>query len=247
MDLSSKIEQLGLSKGETAVYLAALSGGAMLPKHLAEKAGVKRPTLYELTPKLLEKGLLAESIKGKRKYLVAQDPQAFLERKRADLESLEAELPQLRSLLSLSSVKPRIEVYEGTDGVKRVYQDHLRERAEVLELAGIEEIHPDLQRYIIDDYIPERARRKIRLKMLVCGPTASGPFNVRSNSLELREVRTLSENALNVPLGLDVYGDNVSITLHRADSDPIGLIIRSKEIADALRSIFNFLWSSAKA
>ncbi|MGB4076563.1 MAG: helix-turn-helix domain-containing protein [Minisyncoccia bacterium] len=245
MNIAKNLEQLGLSKAEAGVYLAAVQNGPLLPKHLAEKSGVKRSSLYEFLPRLIERGLLAETVKGKRTYLVAQDLQPFLDLKQAHIEAVEEALPQLRALVASAATKPQIIFHEGVEGVKRVYQDHLRERKEMLELVGIEKIHQDLQKYITDYYIPERTRRKISLKMLVSGKTVTGPFAVRSNSLELREVRTLSETLLKIPLGLNVYGESVSITLHRSDTEIVGLIIRSKEISEALRSILMFLWSSA--
>jgi len=48
-----------------------------------------------------------------------------------------------------------------------------------------------------------------------------------------------------VPLSCDIYGDNVSFTLHRKGSEMIGLIIRSKEIATTMRSIFDYVWQTA--
>ena len=75
MERDNLLVKLGLTEAETAIYLAALELGKALPKHLAEKAKVKRPTLYQLLPSLLEKGLLSETVVGKRRYLVAEDAQ----------------------------------------------------------------------------------------------------------------------------------------------------------------------------
>jgi HTH-type transcriptional regulator, sugar sensing transcriptional regulator len=246
MDLSKKLLSSSLSEAEVKVYLAALELGETLPTTLAKKANIKRPTLYELFPKLLEKGLLAEKIKGKRKYLVAQDIQPYLNERQKELEKAQEAIPALRALLATASSKPAILFYEGVEGIKKVYYDHLLVREEVFELVGIENIHPELQKYIINYYIPERIRRKIPLKMIVNGSINVDPFRVRSSIRELREVKVFGKNTLSTPLGLDIYGDNISITLHRKDSEMIGIIIRSSEIAETLRSLFQFLWASAE-
>ncbi len=240
------LENIGLSKAETMVYLAALELGESLYKNLAEKAGIKRPTLYEIIPKLLEKGLLTETIKGKRKYIAAEDIDSYLVTKKQQLDEVQNIVPELRMLLATSASKPKILFYEGVEGIKKVYHDHLLQRRPILELVGIENIHPEIQKYINDYYIPERARRKIDLKMLISGPTKADIFNMKTNSLERREVRNISDQLLQTPLGLDIYGDSISITLHRKDSEMIGLIIRSKEISTTLRSIFDFMWKQAK-
>ncbi|MBV5267756.1 MAG: hypothetical protein JZU67_04490, partial [Burkholderiaceae bacterium] len=53
MEHREVLASLGLSDMESAIYLAALESGESLPKHLAEKAGIKRPMLYKLLPDLL--------------------------------------------------------------------------------------------------------------------------------------------------------------------------------------------------
>lgn len=246
MEQSEILENIGLSAIESRVYLAALELGESLHATLAEKAGIKRPTLYyEILPNLIQQGLITESVKGKRKYLVAQDIQPLLENKKMQLERAEILVPQLRALLATASSKPKLLLYEGVEGIKKVYFDHLIQRQSILELVGIEDIHPNLQRYIKNYYIIERSKRRIPLKMLISGPTVAGIFKVKSDPYELREVKTIDGKIFPVPLSCDIYGDNVSFTLHRKDSEPIGLIIRSEEVATTMKSIFDFMWDKA--
>ena len=241
-----ELNEIGLSEGEIRTYLAAIELGESLHKTLADKAGIKRPTLYyDVLPSLQKKGLITEMMKGKRKYLVPQDIQPFLEAKKRHIEEAERLIPQLRTLLASANSKPTLLVYEGVEGIKKVYYDHLAQRQEIRELVGIEDIHPELQKYIKNYYIPERSKRKIPLKMLISGSAVAGIFRVRSDPYELREARTIADSILPIPLGCDVYGDNVSLTLHRKDSESVGLIIRSQEIATTMRSLFDFIWARA--
>ena len=247
MDYREKLKKIGFSETESRVYMAALELGESLYSTLAKKAGVKRATLYyDVLPSLFEKGLITETVRGKRKYLIAQDIQPFLNYKKAQLEDIQQLVPQLRSILATASSKPKLLYYEGVIGIKKVWSDHLVQKQQILELVGIENIHPALQKYIKEHYIWERANGKIPLKMLISGSTAAGIFDVKSDEYELREVRKIDGNIFPIPLGCNIYGDNVSFTLHRKDSEPIGLIIRSKEIATTMRSVFNFIWAQAE-
>jgi sugar-specific transcriptional regulator TrmB len=246
MNMAETLINLGLSETESRVYLAALELGESLHATLAERAGIKRPTLYyEVLPNLMRAGLITETIKGKRKYLVAQDIQPFLEDKKTQLQQAEILVPQLRALLTTASTKPKLLLYEGVEGIKKVYYDHLTQKQPIQEFVGVEDIHPELQKYIKHYYIIERSKRRIPLKMLISGPTVAGIFKVKSDSYELREVKTIDGKIFPMPLGCDIYGDNVSFTMHRKDSEPVGLIIRSKEVATTLKSIFNFMWGKA--
>lgn len=238
-------KNLGLSEAETKIYLAALELGKALPKHLAEKAKVKRPTLYEFLPRMMEQGLLSETIIGKRRYFAAEDPQILLEKKQSEIDQLEKLIPELRLLLSAASVKPKIIFYEGIEGVKKIYLDNLRERKPTLNFIGLENIHPEIDKYAQHYYIPRRIKYGIRIDILISGSIKSPFMYLKTDPYALRRVKTIDEKKFPIPLDAYIYGDNVSFSLWRKDSEPIGIIIRSKEIAAALRSLFNFIWEKA--
>lgn len=246
MHIEGNLRNLGLSRAEVAIYLAALEMGKSLPKHLADKSGIKRPTLYKLLPELFSKGLLSETTVGKRRYLVAEDPESYVEKKEADLELMQKYLPELRTLLAVAFVKPKIIFYEGIEGVKRIYLDNLRERKPTLNFVSLENIHPAIDEYASNYYIPLRIKYGITIDILLSGPARSAEMNLKTDSAFLRRVKIVDSKKFSIPLDCYIYGDNVSFALWRKDSEPIGLIIRSKEIAMTMRSIFNYIWQAEK-
>lgn len=240
------LANFGLTDTESAIYLAALELGESLPKHLAEKAGVKRPMLYKVLPDLFEKGLLSQTVKGKRRYLVAEDPEVLVEKKQSELKLLEEKLPELRLLLRTATSKPKIVFYEGIDGLKNLYMDNLRERQPILEFVSLENIHLEIEHYSKNYYIPARINRNIPIKIIVSGETESKSLRLKTDPYALREVKTISQEKFPIPLDCYIYGDNISFAVYRTDSEPIGVIIRSKEIATTMRSLFEFVWEKAK-
>jgi HTH-type transcriptional regulator, sugar sensing transcriptional regulator len=240
------LANFGLNETESAIYLAALELGESLPKHLAEKAGVKRPTLYKVLPELFEKGLLSQTVKGKRRYLVAEDPEVLVEKKHSELKLLEEKLPELRLLLRTATSKPKIVFYEGIKGLKKLYMDNLRERQPILEFVSLENIHPEIEHHSKNYYIPARINRNIPIKIIVSGETESKSIRLKTDPYALREVKTISQEKFPIPLDFYIYGDNISFAVYRTDSDPIGVIIRSKEISQTMRSLFEFVWEEAK-
>lgn len=238
---------LGLSKDEAAIYGAALEIGECLPSHLAEKAGVKRPMLYKLLPGLLKQGVFSQTVKGRRRYLVAEDPAMLFEKKQSELALLETMLPALRSLIKTAPIKPRIIFYEGIEGIKKLYMDNLRQREIILEIVGMENIHPEIEFHSKNYYIPQRINRKIPIKIIVSGKTTSKLLALKNDPYALREVRTLDSKIFPIPLDCYIYGNTVSFAVYRTDSEPIGIIIRSKEIATTLRSLFQCIWGTMSA
>lgn len=245
MHLKQVLVSNGLDKNEILTYTALLDLGYASFSDLEKNTGLKRPTLYyKVVPELIKLGLVSETVIGKRRSLMANDLKGFYEKKKQDFAEFEKIIPEISSIVSGKNLKPRIYFYEGVEGVKQVWLSHLQEKTEILEFVGIENMHEELEKYISQYYIQERVRRKIPVKMLVACPTKTDAFNVKSNVLELREVRFVNKERLDIPACLDVYGDNVSITLIRKDSGSVGMIIKSKEIARMLRSLFNFVWTS---
>ena len=246
MERKELLADLGLSETESAIYLAALELGEGLPKHLSLKAGIKRPLLYKLLPDLLNKGLLSETIRGKRRLLVAEDPEVLVEKKQAELRLLEERIPELRLLLRTASVKPKIIFHEGIEGLKKIYVDNLREKKATLEFVSLEKIHPELESYSKNYYIPQRINKKIPIKIIISGKAESKLLKLKEDLYALREIKTIDKEKFSLPLDCYIYGDNVSFLLYRLDSEPIGIIIRSTEIAKMMRSLFLFIWVNLK-
>lgn len=244
MHIEPLLENLGLNKSESKIYIAALELGKSLPKHLAGKADIKRPTLYKFLPEMIKQGLISETIIGKRRYLIAEPPQNYLDKKQSDIEEMQKLLPELNLLLTVSLDKPKIIFYEGVEGIKKLYFDNLRQAQPILEFVSLEKINPEIEFHSANYYIPQRIKRKIPIKILISGTAKSKSINLKTDPYALREIKILDEIKYPIPLECYIYGDNVSFAVYRSDSEPIGLIVRSKEIAATMRSVFNFIWQT---
>jgi sugar-specific transcriptional regulator TrmB len=78
-----ELRKLGLKPKEISVYLSALELGYCPVQKIAKKAGVSRPTAYEIIRALKSKGLMREIkrkgvIKGEKTYFVAESPDKLL-------------------------------------------------------------------------------------------------------------------------------------------------------------------------
>lgn len=81
--LNLELRKLGLKEKEVSVYLAALELGFTSVQNIAQKAGLSRPTIYEIIKELIKKGLMREikhkgTIRGERTYFAAESPDALL-------------------------------------------------------------------------------------------------------------------------------------------------------------------------
>lgn len=242
MEHEKTLQNIGLSKSEADIYLSALQLGKSLHTELAKKSGIKRPTLYKILPRLMDIGLITETILGKRTYIVAEDPEVYLENKRNELKTFEDTIPELRLLLNTAQIKPKIIFYEGIEGIKKLYMETLKEKKPILEFVSLEKISPEIEFHSRNYYIPQRINRQIPIKIIVSGETSSGLIKLKTSSWELRDVKVVDENKFPIPLDCYIYGNNVALALYRKDSEPIGIIIHSVEVSTFLKSIFNLIW-----
>ena len=108
------LEELGLTKSEVKVYLALLTLGESKKDPIVKESKISASKLYDVTNKLIEKGLVSVIIKNKIKHFKAAPPEAlvdFLTSKREDLEKKEKQLkavvPALHNLMQERVQKER--------------------------------------------------------------------------------------------------------------------------------------------
>ena len=134
MEASEILQKIGLSKGESRVYLKLLELGEAKTGLLSDKAKVSRSKIYEILEKLKEKGLASSVIKENIAYFSAGSPENlkdYIEKRKKDVLDDEKELsdimPQLLGLNNLKKEKQNSLVYEGYKGIKVVFNQILDE------------------------------------------------------------------------------------------------------------------------
>jgi len=123
MDLQPTLKKFGLNDKEASVYLAALELGESSMTELSKKSALKRPTTYLVAQELELLGLLSETKKGKRKLYSAAHPKRFFEIARFREQQIQEILPELVAFFNAPKDKPKIQVFEGKDGINLVYRE----------------------------------------------------------------------------------------------------------------------------
>lgn len=122
--LSLELRKLGLKEKEVEVYLAGLELGPTTVQNIAKKAGVSRPTTYEILEVLKEKGLFGETKQQKKRYFIAQSPEkilSILRLQKRELEEKEREFIRIIAALDTkygSKDKSGIQVFKGVEGLE---------------------------------------------------------------------------------------------------------------------------------
>ncbi|MFH1749845.1 MAG: helix-turn-helix domain-containing protein [bacterium] len=240
--------QLGLSQKEASVYLALLELGPALVTKIASRAKINRTTCYDTLEKLIELGFVSRVTKTGKKTYTAEHPEtliAYLEKKSNEFQNNAKEvkklLPELKAIYSEKGKRPRVRFYEGRQGIETVYEDTLTSHETIKAYASVTNMHKALPHYF-PEYYQRRTAKRIFIKAILPA-TKEGIERKKSDKIEARESKLVPVDKFNFSPEINIYNDKVAIM---SLAEEFGIIIESKEIAEAQKRIFDLAWETAK-
>ncbi len=123
----TKLQELGLSEGESEIYLALLKTGSSNVTTLSKKTGRHRTHIYDTIEKLKDKGLVSESMTNNKKTFHASDPENILDFLKEKEDSAKSLVKEMKNLIRIEASDIKVETFKGKAGLKSVLRDILRE------------------------------------------------------------------------------------------------------------------------
>ncbi|PIZ01201.1 hypothetical protein COY62_00045 [bacterium (Candidatus Howlettbacteria) CG_4_10_14_0_8_um_filter_40_9] len=243
---SNILTNIGLNKNESLIYETLLSYGEMIASELTEKTKLGRQNTYAVLKTLVQKGLVEEFDKKKKLTYRVEPPQKLLEyteNKKIELEenekTLSSLLPTLMSDYNLAHNKPGVVYYEGIEGIKRIYEDTLREKPEEILVFRSPYEEKRLNKYIFD-YM--RRRAKLNIKTKIISPTNPSKEIEKNDELYQKERKYIPINIFDLYTEIDIYGNKVAFMSFK--KNVMGFIVESPDVTHTLRTLFNLIWKA---
>ncbi|MBI2448581.1 hypothetical protein HYV44_03455 [Candidatus Microgenomates bacterium] len=241
----AQLKQLGLDEKEARVYLAALEFGPTTVAKLSSKSGVKRTTVYEFLDDLVARGVLIATVSGRRRLYIATPPsdlERLIERQK---EALREIMPELVLLAQKGPVRPKIKVYEGTEGLKYAWLEAINhpEGSELISYSDFDKIYEVLPRSFWEHWVDVKVKRKITSRTILPS-NKYAKIHTDENKRELREHIFVSQEDYSVPLEVIVCNNRTAMMSLR--DEKLAIVIESKYVADSQRALFNLLWKLLK-
>ena len=237
--------KLGLTEGETKVYLALNELGSTTVGPIVKKSKVAYSNIYDILNRLIEKGLASFIIKEKTRYFQAASPSnliEFLNKKEKQIlnqrEQLKKILPQLEKLQEAKS-EQEAEVFVGLKGLKTAYERLLKNKTkkdEVLYFYLHEKEYAEMSDNFYNNI--KNISMKVKVSGIANKEYKESWFAKKHKFLNLRFVD------FPIPGNIDIIGDMVLFVSWKPN--PMGVLIHSKSIADNLREYFNEVWNKGK-
>ncbi len=226
------LQESGLTKNESLVYLALLELGQSLAGQISRKSGLHRRTVYDTLEILLEKGLVSFILKNNRKLFQASNPKRFLDILKERESLIQQELPIMLDFYQASQEKEEASFYKGKEGLRTVFEQQLEEK-EILILGASSQSSAILPFYF-KWYDLTRKKKRIKARIISSDKLPKIP---------LAEVRHLPEKYAS-PLAINIYGDKVAMILWT--QEPIAIVIKDKPIAEGYKKYFELVWKQAR-
>ena len=239
------LSKIGLSKKEVEVYLAMLKIGPASAAQIAREVGMARQTVYSLLGAMVESGFVEESDRaGVKQFFV--DPQhliTLLERRKEAAESqrriVEKELPKMLALRPKKVALPKVQYYEGENGLRRLFENILEQykkgERDIFRGYGINKIHGLLSEYI-PDFIKERYELGVDTRLFI--GRGEDDFGITDTSKAYgRTVKRLDMEAQKA--GMYLVGNRLYLFSYE---DRVGVMIENETIARLFRATFEDQW-----
>ena len=241
MEIEKIFKQLGFSKNEANIYIAALEMGKASAQDIAKRAGLKRTTAYSVLDYLVDRGVVGKTEERGKTRFVAEAPDKLLAIINNIQSDIKKALPELNAIYNESEAKPRIKFYEGDEAIQNVYDDTLREKPkEILEWNTNEYF----ERFPKDHaYIDKRVKLGIKARRMAGEGSIWQTKHKRFDPAELSETIIVPRDQFWPDIEVNIYKNKVAFMNY---AENMSVIIESTAIAKAMRQVYELSWKGAK-
>lgn len=248
MEIQVILKNFGLSEKEIAVYLSLIELGPSSVREISAKSKVNRGTTYDILKSLIQIGVVSYYNKESKQYFMAEEPEKLLsalDQKKEDLdevrESIKENLPLLKTLFEKQGGKPVVKFYEGSKGVRQIFEDVLNqvslahEKSYYLYSSATAEDRKNVYGGM-PDFSKRRIAKKISVKIISLGEGG------RLAGLDERKQMPVISANLKATHEIIYAGKIAHISIDQ-NGEPVGVVIQNDEVYNMQKMIFEFNWS----
>lgn len=238
------LEDFGLSKAESKVYLSLLETGSTLAGPIIKKTGLHRGTTYLTLQRLKEKGLVSSIIKGKKQYFEAVDPERLIDVLKEKEGKLKEILPLLRSKLELGREKQEVTVYSGINGIRSVLDkilEELKSNGEYYDF-GVSGLFRKVMGHYWDLWQKRKKKYKIKSYVIFNEELKSKNPELLKDYIGLAKFHPKEYSSITDTI---IYKDTVVLFIWTANP-PVAIVIKNKDNAESYKNQFKMMWKIAK-
>lgn len=241
------LREIGLTNGETKVYLSLIKLGENTVGPTAKEANVSLSKIYEILDNLIKKGLVSYIVKNNTKYFLATEPERiidYLETKKKEIEKSEEEIKKILPSLKLQKEdkekKTKATLFEGFRGIKTFYEAVLRDsrKDDEILVMGLPKYAAERHEGYFLDWNRRRAKKGVKIKLIFDNDAKK--LGEKREKIKLTEAKYLPKNIV-TPAWILVTKNGVA-TIHLT-KEPICVYIKDKDVRQSYENFFKVFWN----
>lgn len=236
----------GLLEKEAKLYLALLELGPSSVSEVGRKTKITRTNCYHILNSLVTRGLVNLHEEKTKIIFSAENPERLIRLLQEEVKNWEDKLtgaqklmPELKSIYSEPEGKLKVRYYEGVEGIISAYEDTLTSKETILGYASVEYQHTFFPGYF-PEYYERRTKRGIPVKAILAYTKES--FRVKSLDKKHIRVTRIVPKSFEISPEINIYDNKTAIMSLK---EKFGVIIESREVADAFKKLFELAWEKA--
>ncbi len=245
------LRKIGLTEGESKVYLALLEIGASTTGPIVDKARVARSKIYHILERLIEKGLVTTILEKQVKHYQAADPDRLItyisetERKlQENKKFIQSIMPALEARKNQGPME-EAEIYRGIEGVKTARELALKtlKKGDTLYVLGGNRINQLALHAYWKDFHQRRKAKGVYAKYIIQEDARDTMGKDKPYSEGKKMLMQVKFFDLPGPVHIDIFGDYVVTCIMQGSF--VSFLIKNKFVADYYRNYFNKVWEAA--
>ncbi len=137
-----------------------------------------------------------------------------------------------------------VEHYHGVEGIKKIYEKTLETNGTILALTAVtKDIHPDLYKWLVKEYAKKRKERKIFAKVIAPKTERSEDYLAHDQE-NYRKTLLIPADKFPISIEMNIFDDKVALFSYSSE-ELLGVLIRSKRIAQTMKLFFELSWEKA--
>lgn len=237
MQQKKALEEIGLSKEESAIYLALLKLGGSIASVVAKETGIKRTTVYALLKSLANKGFVAMYYRKNKQLYYAEKPQRVAEYFESKIRNFTEIIPALESIGKKQVQISGIRLIETVNELKKFYCGVLVEyKNRSYCIIGNTNAWEGIESDFFRDFRVKRGRENISTRLLLTHDSQG--LNPTEKEL-LREFKYLSAKYV-FKSTIDIFDDKILIV--SPELSCLAVVIAVPAMVDVFKMVFQIIW-----
>jgi predicted transcriptional regulator len=246
MEMLDNLIRIGLTSGESRVFLALLKLGSAKVGQIVKESNVSYSKVYDVLDRLLSKGLVSHIILGNVKYFNAVEPyrlEEFIKRKeqevRKQLDIANKVIPELAKVANRNRQDSMAEIFVGDKGIRTSYEILLRDATSkdvLYYFYPFEGYHPIASPFYSRLYLFQK-HKGVQQRGI-----ATFDFKRSKHYAEISKGVKMKFVDFPLPATMDIFKDKLLII---SWENVTSILITSKEIAEHFRNYFDSIWKLA--